>query len=361
MPFAASYFKASFVEVGAALALFNVVSLIVQTPIGFIVDRVGPWRPLIAALVLGGLSFASLSLNQDYRWLLVAMAAAGVANGVYHPSDYALLSSSVSEQRIGHAYSIHTFSGFLGNAAAPLILVATAQLVGVAYAFVVTGGIALVVAIWFCFYLPIKPTSRMPVSNKADKTPGIFSVPVLTFAGLFIFLNLSASGIQTFSVSALVSLGSADLSSANLTLSLYLFASAIGILAGGFVADHTTHHGGISALAMTVAAAVTILIYYTAPSGLMLLATFSTIGFCSGVITPSRDILVRSVSPKGAEGRIFGVVSTGFNIGGAISPLLFGWLIDSGDYREIFGLTAIFMIVTVLLTLTPVRAASLRD
>jgi len=355
MPFAAAYFKVSLIEVGVALTLFNIVSLAVQTPIGFIVDRFDPWHFLIAALILGGLSFISLAFYHPYQWLLVTMVLAGIANGVYHPSDYALLSSNIPEQRIGRAYSIHTFVGFLGNAATPLLLVGAATLAGTQYAFVVAGSISLLVALYLQRAKPIKSLqSTFPQKNEAiQNTYNVLSPAVLMFATLFIFLNLSTSGIQAFSVSALIALGSGDLSNANLALSLYLSASALGILAGGMLADRTSHHGGLAALAMAIAAVATIYVYYVTPSGFSLWAAFSVAGFCSGIITPSRDILVRGVSPRGAEGRVFGVVSTGFNIGGALSPILFGWLVDHGHNRELFGLTAIFMLITVAFTLIP--------
>lgn len=60
-------------------------------------------------------------------------------------------------------------------------------------------------------------------------------------------------------------------------------------------------------------------------------------------------MLVRNVSPKGAEGRVFGIVSTGFNIGGTIGPLLFGWILDQNYPRGIFWGTAIFMALTAII------------
>ena len=74
-------------------------------------------------------------------------------------------------------------------------------------------------------------------------------------------------------------------------------------------------------------------------------------GFLSGVIAPSRDMMVREAAPAGAAGRAFGIVSTGFNIGGIISPLLFGWIMDQNMTHWVFGASAIFMVLTVVLGL----------
>src|SRR3569833_544742 len=138
MPMLAIYFKATFVEVGMALTTFNIVSILVQAPLGVCVDRWGSRQLLISALLLGGLSFGSLAVLSDYGWLLLAMVCAGIANGVYHPADYALLSSYTKPGHIGRAFSIHTIFGFAGGAAAPLLL-AIAQGFGTGAAFAAAG------------------------------------------------------------------------------------------------------------------------------------------------------------------------------------------------------------------------------
>jgi hypothetical protein len=71
------------------------------------------------------------------------------------------------------------------------------------------------------------------------------------------------------------------------------------------------------------------------------------------VIAPSRDMLVRNAAPAGAAGRAFGIVSTGFNLGGIVSPLLFGWIMDQNAPHWVFGASVVFMVLTVVLALSP--------
>ena len=66
-------------------------------------------------------------------------------------------------------------------------------------------------------------------------------------------------------------------------------------------------------------------------------------------------MLVRNAAPPGAAGRAFGIVSTGFNIGGIISPLLFGWIMDQDMPHWVFGASVVFMTLTVLLALVTDR------
>jgi MFS family permease len=72
-----------------------------------------------------------------------------------------------------------------------------------------------------------------------------------------------------------------------------------------------------------------------------------------GICMPSRDMMVRAAAPPGQAGAAFGIVSTGFNIGGMIAPPLFGWLMDSGNPNAVFLLGAVFMMVTALAAFLP--------
>ncbi|WP_240042091.1 MFS transporter, partial [Pectobacterium versatile] len=95
---------------------------------------------------------------------------------------------------------------------------------------------------------------------------------------------------------------------------------------------------------------VSIVAMYSLPT-LVLVPLLAAAGFLSGMIAPSRDMLVRAASPPGAEGRVFGIVSTGFNLGGAAGPVLFGWLLDNGHPHAIFWSAVIFMLITSFITL----------
>ena len=65
----------------------------------------------------------------------------------------------------------------------------------------------------------------------------------------------------------------------------------------------------------------------------LLMVMMSLNGFVNGLMQPSRDMIVRAVTPEGQFGKVFGFVTTGFNIGGIIAPLLFGYVMDAGHPR----------------------------
>src|SRR5205814_2816293 len=89
-------------------------------PVGSLVDRLGSRRMLVAALVVAGLAFVGFGLAPSYPHLLLMMVFVGVANSVFHPADYAILSANIAPDRLGRAFSVHTFAGFIGNAVAPV-------------------------------------------------------------------------------------------------------------------------------------------------------------------------------------------------------------------------------------------------
>ncbi|QWT42803.1 MFS transporter [Dickeya dadantii] len=351
MPLISAQRGISYVEIGVALGVFNVVSAFVQTPIGFAVDRIGPRRTLIAGLTLGSLCFLSLGLFTSYSWMLIAMALAGLANAVYHPADYALLSRGITENRMGRAFSVHTFSGFLGTAVAPAILLAVASVTSIELAFVLSGIFGLLTVPMLLGERETLPSAA--AQNKHSQMPkvAVFTLPILSLLVLFMLLNLSTNSIQNFSVTALVNGYGMPLTEANLALTAFLFTSAFGVLAGGSLADKTRHHGMVATGSLVITAVlVAIVAMYTLPS-LATILILAVAGFLSGIIAPSRDMLVRNASPAGAEGRVFGVVTTGFNIGGAGGPVVFGWLLDQGHPSAIFWSAVIFMVITAVMAL----------
>jgi MFS transporter, FSR family, fosmidomycin resistance protein len=164
-------------------------------------------------------------------------------------------------------------------------------------------------------------------------------------------LNLSTGGVQNFSVAALNAAWGTSLGWANTALTAWLALSALGVLLGGAIADRTRRHGEVAALGFGLCAALVLLVGLMPLPGLLLVLLLGVAGLLSGIIMPSRDMLVRAASPPGAMGRTFGIVTTGFNIGGATGPILYAWLLDRGQPRAVFLVAVGFMVVTIAVAL----------
>ena len=344
----------SYVELGLALTAFNVVSFFTQAPMGFVVDRAGPRRMLAAALMLGGLSFILLGLTGTYAWLIAAAAMAGLANSVYHPADYAILGASIAEERVGRAFSIHTFAGFLGGAIAPAFVLGIAAWQGMSAALIAAGLLGPIAALPLLFARAPAAAPRAAAARAGTAGGGVRAVlspAVLAMMLFFVTLALANGAIQNFSVAAWVDGQGLSLTMANAALTAFLFASAGGVLFGGIVADRTRNHGLVAAGGFGSAAALVLLVGSGALPGLVLVPVMAAAGFLSGMIMPSRDMLVRAAAPPGQAGAAFGIVSTGFNLGGMVGPVLFGWLLDGGQPRLVFFAAAGFMLLTSLMAL----------
>ena len=356
----------SFLDLGLALTTFNVVTGLTQAPMGFVVDRIGPRPVLIAGLTLGGLAFLSLGFVATYPWLLAVAVLAGLANCVYHPADYAMLADTISEHRIGRAFSVHTFSGFLGGAIAPPILLGLSAYGGLETALLFVGLVGLVTAAAL-FLMPRPTTSahrsrfgRFPSGAGREGIRTILTPTVLGLTGFFTLLALTGSAINSFSVVALIASQGISFAAANIALTAYLAGSAIGVLAGGALADRTRRHGYVAAVGFGVAALIMLPVAVLALPVPALVLAMGFSGLVFGMIQPCRDMLVRRAAPPGSVGRVFGIVSTGFNIGGIIAPLLFGWMMDHGSPRFVLIGAVVFMVMTALYGLFEERRGARR-
>ena len=355
-PFLTQHFGVGFVELGFALTLGAAASVAAQVPMGYLADRLGSRRLLILALCLGGSAIASIGLVDSYSWLLVAAVLIGIANAVYHPADYAILSARIAASRIGKAFSVHTFAGMFGGAIAPATMLVLAAMVGMKAALIVAGLIGFVVAVPLLLAPGVEgeagPSRREARAKPEARQNGkVFSPAILGLTVFFILLSLSTSGISNFSVVALMGAYALPFSTANLALTAFLTANAFGVLGGGFVADLTRRHGDVAAAGFAINAVIMLLIGTVGFAPPALVAAMGLAGFLSGMIMPSRDMLVRAAAPPGAVGRAFGIVTTGFSIGGTVGPMLFGWIMDRGAPRWVFGASIVFMLLTVVLAL----------
>ena len=249
-----------FIELGLAATVYNVVTALVQAPMGYAVDHFGPRRMLVTGLCLSGIAFGSIALFPVYAWLIGGAAIAGVANSVYHPSDYAILGSVIDPSRVGRAFSVHTFAGFLGGAIAPAVMVLLASTIGLqpALAFAALLGPAVAVPLLLAPGLDSALTQQHAAGQRHDTAQAsirvVLSPVILGLTGLFSLLSLSSAAISTFSAVALVAMYGLEPSTANAILSAYLMAMAIGVLAGGFVADATRRHAEVTAAGFGTAA-----------------------------------------------------------------------------------------------------------
>ena len=355
-PFLKEQLGVGYIELGFALTVFGVVSGLTQAPIGYLADHIGARKVLLIGLTFGGLALIMLGLHLSYASLIASAALLGLANSVYHPCDYAILSAHMDEARMGRAFSVHTFAGFLGGAVAPAIMAALVATVGGLGALIVAGAVGPVVALLLiAVRIPDASSADRKEDGAAAPKQSVITPAIIVLTIFFMLLGLSNAGISNFGVVALMSGYGVTFSAANIALTAFLGASAAGVLAGGYLADRTKRHGNVAAACFAINAVIITLIATINLPSAVLTAAMGLAGFLGGVIAPSRDMLVRNAAPAGAAGRAFGIVSTGFNFSGILSPLLFGWIMDQNLPHWVFGASVAFMVLTVLLALVTDR------
>jgi MFS family permease len=359
LPFVRADYGISYTEIGLALAVFNTVSAVLQAPAGFLVDWLGARILLIGGLLFGAGAFMIAGLVDSY-WVLVAMfALAGVGNAVYHPADYALLSHHVPSERIGQAFSVHTFAGMAGSAAAPPTLLLMQSLWGWRGAFIGAGVLGFAVA---AYLVAVRDNGDGAASAPRAKADGgaagwrlLLSPPILLNLLFFVLLAVMSGGIYNYSVVAFGALYGTPVTTANAALTGFLVLSAIGVLAGGLLVGRTSRHATVAALGLLAIALFTALVAEVDLGAVALIAAMTVCGFFFGVIMPSRDMIVREVTPPGSFGKVFGFVTTGFNIGGIVSPLMFGAIMDHGSPRLVFIMVAACSLVAIATVATRPR------
>ncbi len=347
-------FGVSYTQLALALTAFNVVSGTLQTPVGFLVDRVGARPVLLVGLFLSSAGFAIAGIVGSF-WIFVAMyGVAGLGNTVYHPADYSLLSRHTPAAKIGQVFSFHTFAGMVGSAIAPVTLLYLQSQFGWRGAYIGSAIFGLLVLI--ALVLQPEPAGEAESKSAAKRQAGaaadtgwrfLLSPPILLNLAFFIMITLMGSGLNTYLIVALGALHATPPAIANMALTSLLALSAAGTLAGGILAGRTSRHALVAASGLTLCGIVTALVGFFDFGPVLLIAIMGFSGFCAGITYPSRDMLVRAVTPPGAFGRVFGFVSTGFNIGASIAPIMYGMLMDRNEPRAIFFVSAAISLLCV--------------
>ena len=362
LPFVKDAYNVSYTEIGLAITVFNIVTAALQTPAGFLVDWLGARVILIIGLMIGATAFVVVGMVDSY-WVLVAMfGLAGIGNTVYHPADYALLSQHVPAERIGQAFSVHTFAGMLGSAVAPASLLMMQSVWDWRGAFIGSGLLGFAVALVLIVVRDGAPVHAAAPRAMADTAPGgwqlLLSAPILMNLFFFVLLAMISGGMFNYSVVALNALYGTPVAIANSALSALLLLSAFGVLLGGVLATRVARHAWVAALGLAGMAATSALVAQFDLGTILLFAVMIGFGFFYGVIMPSRDMIVRDITPPGEFGKVFGFVTTGFNIGGIVSPLIFGAIMDHGSPHLVFVAVAAFALLSMLTVVTLPRKAA---
>jgi MFS family permease len=316
----------------------------VQTVSGFLVDRIGPRPVLFAGLGLLALAAFGYAASPSYAMLAACSVVGGIGNGVFHPVDYTLLNRKVHATRLGHAFSVHGITGSLGWALAPAMLVPLAIAYSWRVALVAAGTLALAVLalLWFqrrALHLEAVSSPAERGARPARRSEGFdfLRIPAVWMCfAFFFFYAIALSGVQAFAPEAARLLHDVPKSTAAACLTVYMVASACGMIAGGFLASDPARCERVVGIGFGAAAVIALTLGFAAMPAALVPVLFGAMGFCAGIAAPSRDLLVKRSAPENATGRVYGVVYSGLDIGQALAPLVFGTMMDLGHPSQVW-------------------------
>jgi FSR family fosmidomycin resistance protein-like MFS transporter len=370
-PWLKAEFALSYAELGLLMSVFFVVSCIVQAASGFLVDRIGARPVLFVGVGLLALSAIVLSQSNGYALLMLGSVIAGCGNGVFHPVDYTLINHKVSVPRLPYAYSAHGVTGYLGWAVAPVFIAGIAALADWRIALLCAAVLEtlILLVLWFNRADLIDDAQhRRANAIKAAEEANPGRAPQSAFAFLkltsvwlcwlfFFFSMIAMAGIQSFAPSALNQLYGIPVTAGNFSITLMALGSAAGMIVGGIIAAKLKMPDRIVGSCLFACALIGLLIGAELVTAALVPALFFMIGCGLGIAAPSRDMMIRSATPQGVSGSVYGIVYSGIDLGAAVGPLLFGILLDAGKPNSLF-LGVAFLQLLLILTAVKVVASN---
>ncbi len=358
-------FGVSFATLGLAVALMSGTTAILQTPVGFLVDRHGARPFLVGGALLMCLSIAAMGFATAFWQILALAVLSGVGNSVIHPADYAILSGSVDKERMGRAFALHTFSGNLGFSAGAPVIALLMLTIGWRASLILVGvlGVPVVGAILLQSRILVDQAREQPthVGPALSGRQLLLTRPMLLFFGFFALGACAGAGVQAWLITVLHTVKGLDLAIASSALTGYMVGSTTGTLVGGWFADrYKAHILGFAAILTVTSAALILAVGVLPLPGLAIIALVFLSGLALGASRTPRDVMVKDAAPPGQIGKVFGFVSAGLPLGSAVTPVPFGFLIDRGHPELVLVLVPIILLLSLLCGGTA-RSAALQD
>src|SRR5262249_44976059 len=178
------------------------------------------------------------------------------------PPDSGVLTGSLNQARMGRAFALPTFSGNLGNVAAPSVTAVLMLLVGWRSTLALVGllGVPLVLTILWQGHILHDHARRRDDKPASGMSGGglLLARPLLLFFAFFLFAAMATAGLQAWLVTVLHEVHGMDLKAASTALTGFMIGATSGVLVGGFVAERTDRHL-LFAVILTIAAAALLL------------------------------------------------------------------------------------------------------
>ncbi len=344
LPIYARSFGASGFHLGLLTASFAVTRIITTFPGGWLADRIGRKKPVIAGLLSYSIVMTLYGFSQDINQLILLRALQGLASGIVWPVIITMVADITSPKDRTKAMSLYSSMWFLGMVIGPGLGGIVADVFTAAFPFFICGGLAFAAMILVAsivtetFQDPSRDeSSHLPSHDKNNDsdTPsfGAFIRTITpktkTFLGLCIAIlvvSFSSSLVQpVLSVFADERLGISE-AGVGVLFSVMGAVTLVTALPIGTIADRTGRKS-IFILGKIVDAASAILIVFSGSFWPLLLVMMLR-GLGRAASNPSINAMFASLVPTSRRGRGMGIFNGFRNFGLVLGSTIGGFLWD---------------------------------
>lgn len=343
-------------ELGALSAVLYAASGIAQTPAGFFVDKFGARLTLLVGMLSMSAAMCGFLFVETYTSMIFLAFCAGLGNSVFHPADFSILNGSIDSSRIGRAFSVHHFGGYIGYSSAPFLLLSMGYVIGwrETIFFAGCGGFIVTALIWHnrARLIDCGLDKGIKPENIRKEIKGLIRPSFIMAFLFFTFMAMGSVGMMTLGAGALIQLIDVSDKIANGTISLQLIGTIFGVIAGGYIADRVSRHDYMTAIVVTIGAiSLQALPIFQLTEMSFFISILVVFGVLYGIAGPLRDMVIRAITPPGAAGKVFGFTYSGMDVGSALSGVIFGYFLQKGIPEMVFVGVGITMFVGVAIIL----------
>jgi sugar phosphate permease len=371
LPFFYDFMVREFGWTRAQVTSGNAISKLVVGPLfgfaaGWIVDRFGPRRLMIAGILMAGTALVGLGTISTLAgfYVFYLFNALGYVCGGPLPNQV-LLSRWFTGAR-GRAMGFAYLGIGLGGALVPLLAVWLTRQMGWQNALMSLGALIVIAALPLALIVPNSPNTATPAAStvKATDAPigAVFRDPAFYLLLVGSMCSIAAVGGTNQHLKLYLSLdhGFSQASAAGV-VSLVLASSLVGRLGMGWLADRMPKRYVMLLIYLLVASAIPLLLLTPTPTVIYLFAIVFGIGLGGEyMVIP---LMAAELFGVRVLGRAMGVILTADGVAEALAPVLVGRLRDtSGAYSAgFYALIAFAVAGAIAIALLPMARRAPRQ
>jgi MFS family permease len=348
-------FGLSHAQGGLLFSVFFYGYVAMQVPAGFLGDRFGRKRVLVAGIVVVALAALATGFATSLAVLVMARLLTGLAQGMYFANDRPIIAAATPPDRLAVGQGV-SFSGLgVGTALGVLIGGALGEIMSWRQVFLVVTALPLVSAVLIGRLVP-DPVGASAVRASRDEVAAVFRLRdlwLLAVAGIAPIWTQWLVG--TWGPALFTEVGVHELGRSAVYATVLGIAAPPGLLAVGALSDRLLRRGiprrtviaGMMAATAVLAACVGGIVQARGPVWLLALAVFACSFSFWGTWAPTYA-LTAELAPRRAMGIAFGVLNGVAFIGAIVAPWVTGWIKDwSGSFAGGLYLAALLQVVAV--------------